>query len=131
MVNGISTNLTKLFLSSGDLIEINEKKAWGFLYNHLINIISNLKKYYSRLFFKFKYAFVCKKKYKKIKQIGKYKELNIERLKGNSRNERYTKRIPLFSYSGKKKNSVSKKPRFRFLFNKFIKKENYQYELKN
>jgi hypothetical protein len=128
LVNGILTNLSKLFLNPGDIIEINEKKSWNFLYNHLINTISTLKKYYSRLFFKFNYPFVSKRKSKRYLEYKRNKliknDRNYIKFIGNAFNKRRTRRLPFHHYSGKKKNSTSKRPRHLYRNVIFVKKQN-------
>jgi ribosomal protein S4 len=73
LVNGKNIDLSKLVLNVGDIIEPSNNLSWNFLYNNMLIVISSLKKYYSRLFFKFSFPFVIKRRRFRVKEFGKHK----------------------------------------------------------
>ena len=83
LLNGESKLSYKSILKPGYIIEINHSKVWNILYIHMLTTIASMKKYYSRLFFKFSYPFISKKKYKIFKEDRWPKERSIRFLKNS------------------------------------------------
>jgi len=116
LLNGKTAPIPKTIIQVGDLIEPTNTIAWRFLYNHMLNVISSLKKYFSRLFFKFSFPFVIKRRRFRIREYGKYKDHNLNHITKTIKN-RITRRVFFSRYRKIKKTTTSKiKPPKRYLF---------------
>jgi ribosomal protein S4 len=116
LLNNKEINLPKIVLTFGDIISSSNKNSWKFLYNHMLIIIASLKKYFSRIFFKFSFPFVLKRKEYKLREFGKAKE-RIIKLVYNRISNRVSRRLLFFRYKKLKPQITSKiKPSKKYLF---------------
>ena len=58
-------------LRPGDLVSLGTPGHFGFVQQHMLTVLGNLRKYYSRLFFKFAYPFVVKRREFRFREYGK------------------------------------------------------------
>jgi hypothetical protein len=116
LLNGKSLNLSKIILNVGDIVEATNKIAWQFLYNNMMNVMASLKKYFSRIFFKFSFPFIIKRRRIKLREFGKFKDKVLNRITTRI-SERISRRVLYFRYKKLKAGSTSKtKPAKKYYF---------------
>ena len=72
-LNGFPVVLPKIVLGIGDMVEPATNAVWDAMYQNLISNIASTTKYYSRIFFKFSFPFVLKRRTARFKETRRTK----------------------------------------------------------
>ena len=105
-----------IILSVGDLIEPSNSLAWKFVYDNMLQVTAGIQKYLNRLFFKFSFPFVIKKKNFRLKEFGKFKDKKLKSFTFG-RHRRVKIRVFFNRFLGLKTKTTSKKhPRKIYTF---------------
>lgn len=75
--NGLIVLKPNFVIKPGSIISPSNQTSWIILFNITISSISTLKKYYSRIFFKFNFPLIPKKKIRRFQEYGRF----IEKIK--------------------------------------------------
>jgi ribosomal protein S4 len=116
LFNGKAITSPTMILNVGDILSTSNIFAWQFLYQNMLKTISSLLKYFSRLFFKFSFPFIIKRKNFHLKEYGKFKKRVLKFLNPTVSN-RLTTRNLFLRYKKIKETTTSKiKPAKKYYF---------------
>ena len=99
-VNDQVVILPRRILGIGDIVEPKTKAVWDAMYKSLISNIASTTKYYNRLFFKFSFPFVVKRRNYWFKESRGVSKIPLS-------SERITRRIPYSRYPKLKSDTKS------------------------
>ena len=136
LLNNKEISYTAQIVNIGDFLSVSNVFSWQFLYNNMLTTVSSLIKYFNRLFFKFSFPFVLKRRNFFFKEHGKFKSRFFNLLEPTVL-KRLTTRDLFLRYKKVKNTTNSKiKPAKKYYFKnpkkneKFKEKRLKQYVLK-
>lgn len=107
LLNNKTISSVNRILSVGEILSISNLFSWQFLYQNMLKVVSSLIKYFNRLFLKFSFPFVIKRRNFHFKEYGKFKN-KIFRYLNLTYEKRLTTRQLYLRYKKVKPGSLSK-----------------------